>query len=381
MTKLSDIYPTYRGPGPNHGSSASCIKAAVTHLFVATCWQMGILLNIFNVLQPTPSLPQVCLALPVMAVGYFTIYRLLGSSAPLSAVVIGGLILFASLPKLGVSLPYMHWVHRLLVDMGDYWRDGAHSCYEFELSKDLPVGIWCYHPHGMFSWFMSSNHLRHGLHEYFDKQLCPSVLPRQGLAVRILCDSPLFRHLIVDTVRSTWPADKTGMSQLMGPPLGEGEVTSSRRREAVALVPGGFHEAAVTTRGKHRVVIKRKKGFVKLALRSGYALYPCYVFGEAETYVNPQFGGNKIVRRLRQWLADYNVPTILPIGEWFCPMLPKRDLGLYSVVGKPILLPTIASPTQSDIDKYHTLYVDALVQLFDRNKANFGFGDAELEVF
>ena len=41
----------------------------------------------------------------------------------------------------------------------------------------------------------------------------------------------------------------------------------------------------------------------------------------------------------------------------------------------------IASPSQEDIDKYHALYVEALVALFNRNKALFGYANEELEVF
>ena len=67
------------------------------------------------------------------------------------------------LQNLGINLPYTQWAHELLVSSGEYYRDGTHLCYEFEVTKDLPIGIWCYHPHGMFSWFMGANHLRHSL--------------------------------------------------------------------------------------------------------------------------------------------------------------------------------------------------------------------------
>lgn len=339
--------------------------------------------QVFNVLQPRPSLPQACIAIPTACLAYYQIFLLLGSNTPLAALTIGGLMFLASLPNLGLNLPYTQWVHELLVLSGEYYRDGTHLCFEFELTSDLPVGVWCYHPHGMFSWYMGANHLRHSLPSTSRLQsdvgfnadskgqhLCPSILPRQGLAVRVLVDSPLFRHFIVDMIRSTWPADKKGMAQLMN------AADSGKRREAVALIPGGFHEASVCTRGKHRVYVKEKKGFVKTALRAGYALYPCYVFGESETYTNPQG-----MLKQRLWLAKANVPTILPFGEWFCPMLPRRDLGLYTVVGPPIRCPHLPDPCQADIDKWHQLYVEGLVSLFNRNKALFGYAGEELEVF
>lgn len=358
---LSKIFPTYRGPGPHHGTWRGYIKGVISHLFVITCWQVGLLLNVFNVMQPRPSTPQLVIALPTTAAVWYLIYLALGSSLPLATAVIGGAMVFCALPHVGLRLPYMQWVQQLLVDSGDYYEHGAHTCYEFALSKDLPTGVWAYHPHGMFSWFMAANHLRNPIR--FGREWMPRPLPQQGLAVRLLCDSPLFRHFIVDPVRSTWPADRKGMITLMD------------RGEALGLIPGGFHEAAVSCRGRHVAYIKKKKGFVKLALRYGYALYPCYVFGEADTYYNPQG-----FTSLRTWLADFNVPAIMPLGRWFFPPLPRRDLGLYFVVGKPMLLPKIAEPTPQQLDEYHGKYIQALVELFDRNKGYFGYEHAQLKV-
>jgi 2-acylglycerol O-acyltransferase 2 len=360
-TNLSKVYPTYLGPGPHHGTLHGYAKGLAGHLFVILCWQGGLLLNVFNLMQPTPTPPQLAVAIPVTAAVWYGIYLATGSSLELAGGIIGILIVLCALPHVGLGLGYTRWVHQLLVDTGDYYQYGAHTCFEFELSDKLPRGIWCYHPHGMFSWFMAATHLRHTLQ--LDRKWSPSPVPHQGLAVRLLCDSPLFRHFIVDTVRSTWPADRKGMLELV------------KRGEAMALIPGGFHEAGITCRGLHRAYILHKKGFVKVALRYGYALYPSYVFGESDTYYNPQG-----LTKLRVWLAEFNVPAIIPCGRWFFPPLPRRDLGLYHVVGSPILLPKLEDPTNEELDKYHTQYVQALRELFDRNKAHFGLADAQLEV-
>ena len=56
-------------------------------------------------------------------------------------------------------------------------------------------------------------------------------------------------------------------------------------------------------------------------------------------------------------------------------------MALETVVGNPFRLPKIADPSQEDIDKWHAVYVQKLVDLFDRNKAKFGYGDRELELY
>ena len=43
-----------------------------------------------------------------------------------------------------------------------------------------------------------------------------------------------------------------------------------------------------------------------------------------------------------------------------------------TVLGKPIEFPKIEKPTKEDIDKYHRLYVDALMALYKANKRTSG---------
>ena len=61
-------------------------------------------------------------------------------------------------------------------------------------------------------------------------------------------------------------------------------------------------------------------------------------------------------------------------------MLPQVDL--VSVVGKPLELPLIPNPTEEDVSKWHGLYVEALVDVFERNKRKYAADpESTLEVF
>ena len=64
-----------------------------------------------------------------------------------------------------------------------------------------------------------------------------------------------------------------------------------------------------------------------------------------------------------------------------CPLLPDESVAINTVVGSPIQLPLIESPTVEQVAHYHKLYIDSLVQLFDAHKARFGYEDRRLEVF
>jgi hypothetical protein len=74
------------------------------------------------------------------------------------------------------------------------------------------------------------------------------------------------------------------------------------------------------------------------------------------------------------------LPAIVPWGQWWCPILPKNQVDLHVVVGTPLALPTIPQPTQNDIDTWHGLYVEHLIELFDHHKGRFGIIE-DLEVW
>jgi 2-acylglycerol O-acyltransferase 2 len=61
--------------------------------------------------------------------------------------------------------------------------------------------------------------------------------------------------------------------------------------------------------------------------------------------------------------------------------LPDPDTELNIVIGKPMELPLIESPTDEQITKYHDLYVQRIEQLFDTHKAKYASKDARLEIF
>lgn len=59
--------------------------------------------------------------------------------------------------------------------------------------------------------------------------------------------------------------------------------------------------------------------------------------------------------------------------------MPEPFVDLITVVGQPLQFPQIPSPTPDEVDKYFEMYVQALRDLFDRNKAKYAHDpDAEL---
>eukprot|EP00929_Paragymnodinium_shiwhaense_P055216 TRINITY_DN27685_c0_g1_i2.p1 TRINITY_DN27685_c0_g1~~TRINITY_DN27685_c0_g1_i2.p1 ORF type:complete len:148 (+),score=32.95 TRINITY_DN27685_c0_g1_i2:144-587(+) len=139
-------------------------------------------------------------------------------------------------------------------------------------------------------------------------------------------------------------------------------------------VPGGFEEATITKPGTDRVFLRHRKGFIKYALQNGYALVPVYTFGENDTYANLQGAW-----RFRWWLNSKKLGGVLPLGRWWCPILP-RSVELITVGGQPLQLPRFGRPTQSDVDEWHEKYVKHLQQHYSKYAPVFGTGE-KLEVW
>jgi len=146
--------------------------------------------------------------------------------------------------------------------------------------------------------------------------------------------------------------------------------------ETLALLPGGFQEATICERGVERVYIKKRAGFVKYCLQHGYAIVPCYTFGESDTYTT-----FTPLLRPRLALAARNIPAAAMFGNWRCPLLPHAGVELVTCVGDPLQLPCIAEPTKEDVAEWHAKYVAALQQTFDKYKAQANKADAVLEVW
>ncbi|KAL3920588.1 MAG: hypothetical protein SGILL_003188, partial [Bacillariaceae sp.] len=136
-----------------------------------------------------------------------------------------------------------------------------------------------------------------------------------------------------------------------------------KRGESLALPPGGFEEATLTSLKKDRVFIRKRTGFIRLCLQYGVAVKPVFVFGEKDLYWNIQGGWS-----WRLTLNRYGFPTILTWGCSWLPLLPKRNAPLFIAVGQEIALPRIENPTKDQVKLWHDKYVTALEKLYDGNK-------------
>lgn len=154
-------------------------------------------------------------------------------------------------------------------------------------------------------------------------------------------------------------ADKADMTRYM------------KRGEDLALPPGGFEEATLTSLDTDRVYIKKRTGFIRLCLQYGYSVVPVYAFGERRLFWNLQG-----FWPFRLGLNRFAIPAIVIWGNPLLPLLPRHSVDLRIVGGAPIQLPRIENPTKQDVEYWHGKYVAALLKLYDDHKED-AYGSEE----
>lgn len=237
------------------------------------------------------------------------------------------------------------------------------------LSKPRQSILLCQHPHGLFTYGFIQNGSAARIDARRPEIYVPTAFRHMkpnavALVEPLLFKIPLIRHFIT-TFGCARPATKHEMLHLMS------------QKKPLGLLPGGSEEIILSHHGHERVYIKHRKGFIKYALQHGYTICIGYTFGEADSYRTLDWAV-----KFRLWyLRRFRVPLFACWGIWWCPLLPRGQVALETVVGNPFQLPKLADPSKEDIDKWHGRYVEMLVDLFERNKAKFGYGERVLEIY
>lgn len=216
---------------------------------------------------------------------------------------------------------------------------------------DTPV-ILAIHPHGVTSDYRI---LMDGiLYSAFPKR---NVLT---LAASIIFRLPLLRELCLWTrcIDASRPVAERAL----------------KRGNSLMVLPGGEREQIRTSYGKDEVFLP-SAGFVKLALKSGVGLVPCYVFGCVDLYKTYSF-----MYGFREWLRK-QFRVCVPIYSGSVGVLPRR-VPLNVVCGKPMNFQcgVPGQPTDAEVRLACEEYIAALQSLFEEHKAAFGYQHRQLRV-
>lgn len=253
------------------------------------------------------------------------------------------------LSRLIIAILYLYQI--LLAKKNPFYIKLFSSCKFHEYFKSYTLIIekeiqnekvlLCTHPHGIISLGMGS--------AFFHKN--------SFLKNFILCGTRFVRYLPISGILARWIGIEGVNHQNFKKFMSQGK--------NIVFVPGGFECATITNHRQDRVFIKDRKGFIKFSLRFGYKVYPCYNFNENKLFYT--FNG---LEKIMFYLNKIKIPGCLFVGKFL--FYPRTDVDLCTVIGKPLDLPIIPNPTKEDVDKYHLMYMNSLLDLYNRYKDEFG---------
>ena len=144
---------------------------------------------------------------------------------------------------------------------------------------------------------------------------------------------------------------------------------------AITIVVGGARESLDAQPYSLRLVLKRRKGFVKLAIRTGADLVPVLAFGENDLYDQFPADSHPTVHKFQllvKKFLGFTIPLFHARGvfNYDVGLMPYRR-PLNVVVGRPVKVEQAANPKQEDLDRVHEEYVTELERLWDTWKDEF----------
>ncbi|XP_006170030.1 diacylglycerol O-acyltransferase 2-like protein 6 [Tupaia chinensis] len=226
------------------------------------------------------------------------------------------------------------------------------------------------HPHGIVSYGVFINFATEATGF---SQIFPSITPFLGTLEGIFW-IPIVREYVMSM--GVCPVSKLALKYVL---------TQKGSGNAIIIVVGGATEALLCHPGASTIYLKKRKGFVKLALKTGAYLVPSYSFGENEVHNQLTFPEGSW-KRFLQNIFQYTGKKILGLnfcifhgrgltrGSWgFLPF----NRPITTVVGEPLPVPKIKKPNKKTVDEYHALYISALCKLFDQHKVEYGLPETQ----
>ncbi|KAJ5919021.1 hypothetical protein N7466_009964 [Penicillium verhagenii] len=157
--------------------------------------------------------------------------------------------------------------------------------------------------------------------------------------------------------------------------LTKGGADNEGMGRAITIVIGGARESLNAQPHSLRLVLKGRKGFVKLAIRTGADLVPVLAFGENDLYEQVHSDQHPLIHKLQMLIKrtmGFTIPLFHARGvfNYDVGLMPyRRPLNI--VVGRPIPVMQQQNRDKIDdtyIDQLHSKYVQELQRLWDEWK-------------
>ncbi|KAM9373710.1 diacylglycerol O-acyltransferase 2-like [Phaethornis superciliosus] len=177
---------------------------------------------------------------------------------------------------------------------------------------------------------------------------------------------PLFREYLMSG--GLCPVTRSAMGYLLA---------KNGTGNAVAIVIGGAAESLSCRPGVTTLILKNRKGFVRMALEHGAHLVPSFTFGENDLYHQVVFEEGSWMRSIQRCFQK--LIGFAPCVFYGRSLTSVQSRGLLpyekpitTVVGEPMMVPKVRNPSSELVDTYHQMYISSLLKLFQENKTKYG---------
>ncbi|CAH2070949.1 unnamed protein product, partial [Iphiclides podalirius] len=240
----------------------------------------------------------------------------------------------------------------------DYFPIKLIKTAELDPSKNylfacFPHGVVCAGAFGAFA----TNAL--GFHKKFPGMVCHMITLGGHFLV------PLFRDLAL--ALGCCSSSQESLLHLLD--------RRKQRGNCVALIVGGAAEALDSHPGEYKVILTRRKGFVRVAMKSGAPLVPVFSFGETDVFRPLNNPRDSLLRRFQEKVRQLTgISPMFPIGrgvfQYSYGVVPFRS-PVTTVVGVPMEVERNLDPTDEEVDIVHAEFTKRLTELFENEKARY----------
>ncbi|KAI9267316.1 diacylglycerol acyltransferase-domain-containing protein [Sporodiniella umbellata] len=228
---------------------------------------------------------------------------------------------------------------------------------DLDPSKNYVLG---YHPHGIISMGAFANFATEATGF---SQLFPGIRPSL-LTLTSNFNMPFYRDIIM--ALGVAAVSRRSCETIL----------SSEPGRSIVIVVGGAAESLEARPGINDLVLKKRLGFIRIAIRHGSPLVPVFSFGENDLYEQVENKKGSLLFTLQkkfQAAMGFTMPLFHARGvfNYDVGIVPFRH-QIATVVGKPIAVPTLeegeTEPTQEQLLSVQKLYIEELERIYNKYK-------------
>ncbi|KAI8099129.1 diacylglycerol acyltransferase [Halteromyces radiatus] len=220
--------------------------------------------------------------------------------------------------------------------------------------------LFGYHPHGILAFGAVSLFVTEG--SGFSK-LFPGIIPRL-MTLSTNFRIPFYRELLLSMGFCSASRSSCESALKSGP------------GQSIAIVIGGAEEALTSCPGTNKLVLKRRLGFIRLAIRQQASLVPVFSFGESNLYDQYSVAKGSTIGRIQSFMKKWfgiSAPLFYGRGifNYDFGLIPYRR-PVVIIVGKPISVPKMEEgqiePSKEQILDVQAQYIKELTAIYDNYK-------------